>query len=62
MDWLEECGLLKYYRRGKRNTTPKITAKGMNWIKMLEDLLEVINYDEFRAEFTSWNYQQLSES
>lgn len=53
-NYLVEQGLIKMYRKGKTGKVPKITAKGMNFLNMIDEAVKLIDYDRFREQFTSW--------
>jgi hypothetical protein len=56
INWLENCGLLKFWKKGKRTKIPKITAKGFNWMNLIEQCMEMMEYEEFEKKFREWNY------
>lgn len=56
MDYLEEKGLLHYWRKGKQMVIPKPTSEGLNWMKLVEQAMELMDYEEFSDRFRELNY------
>lgn len=55
LKWLEKCGLVRLWRGKRRSKIPKPTALGLNWLITMEQLMEEIDYKNFREEFREWS-------
>jgi predicted transcriptional regulator len=55
-DYLERNGLIVYYKVPNKYAVVKVTSKGLEWMKKMDLLLDVIEYDALKIEASTWNH------